>query len=69
MTYKWNIHTKIGYFMILKSFFYGTILYNWFTEYKYNVNQIKLISKDSIHISNMNKWCIIRRIMVLGQSM
>lgn len=21
--------------------------------------QIKLISKDSIHISNMNKWCII----------
>lgn len=31
--------------------------------------QIKLISKDSIHISNMNKWCIIRRIMVLGQSM
>lgn len=31
--------------------------------------QIKIISKDSIHISNMNKWCIIRRIMVLGQSM
>lgn len=31
--------------------------------------QIKIISKVSIHISNMNKWYIIRRIMVLGQSM
>lgn len=35
--YKWNIYMKIGYFMILKRFFYGIILYIWFIEYKYNV--------------------------------
>lgn len=44
------------------------ILKRFFMEQSYkldslNINtmftQIKLISKDSIYISNMNKWCII----------
>lgn len=53
---------KKGFFME-QSYILGSLNINtMFT-------QIKLISKDSIHISNMNKWCIIRRIMVLGQSM